>query len=287
MKQAFLITAYRDFSSLYELASYLSENNRVFIHVDTKSRDIREEEIEKLNHLPNCMAISVYNIAWGSMNHVYAFLELLAWALEEKEISYLHCITGEDYPVISTEEMEERFLPHSPIYMDCFSPEELNDAVKIRYQYYNLFPNKNVKNPLLWQLQNFTVKLQKLLSIRRKKIGEFQNIYKGLVYVSMPRSAGEYALHYCREHPKYLKDLKKCQVPEEFFFQTLFMNSHFKDQVVKNNLRYMNWEKGDGSSPAYLDMQDYDKIVEGDYVFARKFHGEDSGELKEAIIKRL
>ncbi|MBD5466272.1 MAG: beta-1,6-N-acetylglucosaminyltransferase [Lachnospiraceae bacterium] len=287
MKQAFLITAYKDFASLYELASYLSENNRVFIHVDTKSRDIKEKEIEKLNHLPDCMAISIFNIAWGSINHVNAFLELLAWALEEKDVSYFHCITGEDYPVISTEEMEERFLLDNRIYMDCFAPEELSEAVKIRYRYYNLFPNQNVKNPVLWQLQNFTVKLQKLFFIKRKGIGEFRDIYKGLVYVSMPRKAGEYVINYCKEHPKYLKDLKKCQVPEEFFFQTLFMNSHFRDQVSKGNLRYMNWEKGDGSSPAYLDMEDYDKILEGDYVFARKFHREESKALKEALIKRM
>lgn len=287
MKQAFLITAYKDFPSLYELASYLSENNRVFIHVDAKSRDIKEKEIEKLNHLPNCMAISVFNIAWGSINHVYAFLELLSWALEEKDVSYIHCITGEDYPVISTEEMEERFLANQHIYMDYFLPEELSQAVKIRYQYYNLFQNKNVKNPFLWQLQNLTIKLQKLLFIKRKGIGEFGKVYKGLVYVSMPRKAGEYVIHYCKEHPRYLKDLAFCQVPEEFFFQTLFMNSEFQSKVVKGNLRYMNWEKGDGSSPAYLDMDDYDRILEGDYVFARKFHSKESRSLKEAIIKRM
>lgn len=287
MKQAFLITAYRDFPSLYELASYLSENNKVYIHVDKKSKDIQEEELKKLNRLPDCVAESMYDVAWGSMNHVYAFLDLLVQALKEPEVSYIHCITGEDYPVISTEEMDERFLKNDRIYMDYFEPSELTPQVKIRYQYYNLFSNKNVKNPLLWQIQNFTVLLQKLFHIKRKGIGEFKEIYKGLVYVSMPREAAEYVIHYCETHSSYLQDLEKCQLPEEFFFQTLFMNSAFKEQVVRGNLRYMNWEKGDGGSPAYLSMEDYDAIVKGDYVFARKFHGEDSKELKEAIIKRM
>lgn len=287
MKQAFLITAYKDFPSLYELASYLSENNRVYIHVDEKSREIGEKEIKKLNNLPNCMAISVFDIAWGSMNHVYAIGELLVRALQDEDISYLHCITGEDYPVVSTEEMEERFLNSNKIYMDYFEPSQLSNEVIVRYRYYNLFPNKNVKNPFLWQLQHLTIMVQKLLHIRRKGIGEFTDVYKGLVYVSMPRKAAEYIADYCEKHPKYLADLEKCQVPEEFFFQTLFMNSSFKEQVIRGNLRYMNWESGDGSSPAYLTMEDYEPIIHGDYIFARKFQREQSKELKEALIKRM
>lgn len=287
LKQAFLITAYRDFPSLYELASYLSEHNRVYIHVDKKSRDIQEDELRQLNSLPDCVAESLCEVAWGSMNHVYAFLSLLEQAVKEPEVSYFHCITGEDYPVVSTEEMEDRFLASNQIYMDYFEPGELSPQVEIRYRYYNLFPNKNVKNPFLWQLQNFTVQLQKLFGIWRKGIGEFKDIYKGLVYVSMPRAAAEYVVDYCKHHPNYLQDLEKCQLPEEFFFQTLLLNSPFRDKIVRGNLRYMNWDKGDGGSPAYLSMEDYDAIVKGDYVFARKFHGETSKELKEAIITRM
>lgn len=288
MKQGFLITAYKDCEGLYELASYLSEHgNKVFIHVDAKSREIKQGEIDQLNKIPGCYAVSLFSIPWGGMNHVHALLALLKKAAADHEISYIHCITGQDYPVISIEEIEERFAACSQIYMDCIAPEDQPKQVIERFRYYNWFQNKNVKNPILWQIQNFTVKLQKILGIKRKRIGEYERIYKGLFYVSMPIGAAQYIVEYCERHQKFLKDLSNCQLPEEIFFQTLFMNSKWARQVAHTNLRYMNWERGDGSSPVYLDIQDYDAIITGDYIFARKFDDKISKELKEALIKRM
>lgn len=288
MKQGFLITAYKDYEGLYELASYLSEHgNKVLIHVDAKSREIKQGEIEELNKIQGCYAISEFPIPWGGMNHVYALLALLKKAAEDKEISYIHCITGQDFPVISIEEIEERFCVCNQIYMDCIPPKDHPKQVVERFRYYNWFQNKNIKNPILWQIQNITVKLQKVLGIRRKRIGEFEHIYKGLFYVSMPKKAAKHVVDYCESNIKFLKDLSRCQLPEEIFFQTLFMNSEWVVNVADTNLRYMNWKRGDGSSPVYLDMQDYDAIVCGDYVFARKFDGKISKQLKEALIKRM
>ena len=65
------------------------------------------------------------------------------------------------------------------IYLDYMGPNNLPPTVKVRYQYYNLFVNKNVKNKWLWLIQYFTVFLQKLIFIKRKGIGPFQAIYKG------------------------------------------------------------------------------------------------------------
>ena len=65
---------------------------------------------------------------------------------------------------------------------------------------------------------------------------------------------------------------------------SVFMNSYFKERVVKKELRYMNWERGDGSSPVFLNETDYDAIQNGDYIFARKFDTVTSAKLKEKIM---
>lgn len=65
MKQAYLITAYKNFDELYELAEILSKTAYVFIHVDEKSREITDADVEKLNRLPGCEAIREYRIVWG------------------------------------------------------------------------------------------------------------------------------------------------------------------------------------------------------------------------------
>lgn len=291
-KQAYLITAYKDFAAVYELASFLCKTDLVFIHVDKKSKEIGSDQIAKLNELPGCLAVSVYSIPWGGYAHVQAILHLMETAVSKEEVSYLHLLTGEDFPVMSPERLHEKFTDEEHIYLSYIAGEDFNEAVKKRYRYYNLFQNRNVKNPVLWQLQNITTGLQKLLGIRRKSLGEFERIYKGLVYISLPKEAAADLLQYVKTHPEYEKDLYRCQIPEEFFFHTLLLNEGFcrgkwKKMVVDRELRYMNWERGDGGSPVYLEERDYEEIAAGDYCFARKFHGKESEPLKKRIMENL
>lgn len=291
-KVGYLITAYKDFDAVYGLASLLSEKDEVFIHVDKKSKEIGRAELDKLNALPRCHAVSVYTIAWGGYTHVQALLVLMGMAAAREDVSYLHFLTGEDFPVLAPDRLHERFVGDGHIYLSYIEEKDFNPAVQKRCYYYNLFQNKNVKNPFLWQLQDLTVKVQKLLGIRRKALGEFEEIYKGLVYISMPIAAARDILEYVRNHPEYEKALYCCQIPEEFFFHTLLLNEKFcdgrwKSCIVDRELRYMNWTGGDGGSPAYLDEEDYGEIAAGDYCFARKFHSRGDQGLKEKIMGNL
>lgn len=285
MKQAFLITAYKDFESLYELAAFLVQTACVYIHVDMKS-GITSAQIGKLNALKGCHAIKKYRIVWGGFGHVAAILELLGQAVINDEVSYIHLLTGEDVPLKTMQGLDQAYLEETRIFMDCIQSADFSKEVQKRCLYYNLFADCNVKNPLLWQIQNLTVLLQKLIGVRRKQIGEFpmERVWKGLVYISMPKDAAEYVVSYCEEHPEFLKGLEKCQIPEEFLFQTILMNSSFAKRVCKNPVRYINWEKGDGGSPAYLDLTDLEPIKEGEYDFARKFGRGISDELRERLF---
>ncbi len=284
MKQAFLITAYKDADSLLELADMLAATGYVYIHVDQKSRTITEEHIEKLNHIPNCAAIRKYDIKWGGFNHVRALLELVLMAVANQDVSYIHLLTGEDYPLMPVEELDREFADSDRIYMTYIEPENLPETVTVRYRYYNWFQDRNIKNKALWMLQHMTVQLQKLVGVFRQGIGEFNRIYKGLVYISMPKDAAAYVIEYVAGHEDFWDDLYRCQVPEEFFFQTLFMNSNkWSERVVNRELRYMDWSRGDGASPSYLVPDDYETVMESGCVFARKFHPEISKPLRDKI----
>jgi len=287
MKQAILITAYKNYGNLKELVDFFAKECYVFIHIDAKSKEILEEQILELNTVESCFAIRKYAIYWGGYSHLRAVLDLMQMASEHPDISYVHIITGEDYPVRAFEEFQRKFLRDDHIYMSVMPPEEFKDTVTVRYRYYNWFIDKNVKNPVLWQLQRATVILQKLFGVSRDSIGEFCKIYKGLLYASFPREVLNYIESYLIKHPEYLKDLKRCQLPEEFFFQTIIMNSSYARQVAKQDIRYMNWEKGDSSSPIYLTMEAYGELQKKRYFFARKFHPIISQELKEHISEQM
>lgn len=288
MKQAYLITAYKNFDELYELAEILSKTAYVFIHVDEKSREITDADVEKLNQLSGCEAIREYRIVWGGFAHVQSIVKLMAMALSKEDVSYMHLLTGEDFPLLTPEQLDEKFLTSDQIFMDYLTPEQLPETVTKRYQYYNWFTDQNVKNKILWQLQNMTVKVQKKAGICRKGIGPFTRIYKGLVYVSMPREAAAYVVSFVAKHGEFWDDLAVCQVPEEFFFQTIFMNDkNWREHVVNKQLRYMDWTKGDGSSPAYLTLEDYDKVKASGCAFARKFHPKQSEILRDRLREDL
>lgn len=288
MKQAYLITAYKDAGSLFELADMFAKNGYVYIHIDKKSRTITDGDIEKLNQIPRCTAIRKYDIKWGGFNHVRAILELVMMAVGNDDVSYMHMLTGEDFPLVSPAKLDEQFLTCDDIYMSYIKPEELPETVTVRYRYYNWFQDRNVKNKVLWGLQHMTVKLQKACGVFREGIGEFTRIYKGLVYISMPKEAAAYVVEYVSRHEEFWDDLYKCQVPEEFFFQTLFMNHEkWSQKVVDRELRYMDWSKGDGSSPAYLTEEDYEAVMASGCLFARKFHPESSVELRNRIRKHI
>ena len=285
MKQAFVITAYKNYEGLKSLAKYLSGTCCVYIHVDAASQMITEEQTKALNEIPNCVAIRKYAIAWGGFCHVLAINDLIKLACDNKEVSYIHLLTGEDLPLKTPKELDQKYLECKDIFMDVIDSEHFTPQVWKRYSYHNFFPDKNVKNPLLWQLQNFTVNLQSLLGMKRTHLGEYQtkDVYKGLVYISMPKNVAEYIVTYVQKHPEFMKDLRDCQIPEEFFFQTLLMNSPFKENIKNKSIRYLNWEKGDGGSPAYLDLDDLKILQTSDYDFARKFHETSSDELKKAL----
>ena len=108
----------------------------------------------------------------------------------------------------------------------------------------------------------------------------------------MPVQAAGDILAYVKEHPEYEKAMYRCQIPEEFFFHTLLLNESFnrgkwKPLIINKELRYMDWERGDGGSPVYLEEGDYEALASGDYCFARKFHGKGTEELKKKIIENL
>ncbi len=70
---------------------------------------------------------------------------------------------------------------------------------------------------------------------------------------------------------------------EEFYFQTILVNSMFKNDIKNDTLRYIDWKFRNGSNPAFLDKTDFDKIKKSNVFFARKFDYKISEDLLKTI----
>ena len=78
-------------------------------------------------------------------------------------------------------------------------------------------------------------------------------------------------VQYTQQHPEFLRRFHYSFCAEELYFQTLLCNSEYRDCLVDDNLRYIDWSKGRGSTPVVLDMRDYDTLKASPCLFARKF----------------
>lgn len=225
-----------------------------------------------------------YRICWGSYNHLLAILFLLREAMKYSDINYFHIISGSDLPVKKIEDYD-KFENNQQIYMEHLKlPQDLNFLR--RYQYGTRFPNMDQRARLVKivnQVYQVFKRPNKLLG------GTFTDsqIYKGLIWLSLPRNAVEYVFKY-NEKNDFLKNIYHVSLPEEIFFQTILENSYFKKYIAKNNLVYNDWtKKRNGSLPAILDSSDYMKIISSDSYFARKIDPVISKDLIDSISKNI
>ena len=277
-KQAILITAYKNFEYLYNLTEKLICNFDVYIHIDKKAHN-RKFVIEKLQSI-GCVAFSSYSINWGAYNHVRAIIKLLKIS-SMNDYSYYHIISGEDIPIKPFSYFIDFFNENNKIYIEYDRSEQWES----RYKWYYPFVNMNARSLIYRKILNpISLCLQKALKVNRKRIGEFNQIYKGLAYCSLPYDAVSYMLNYIKCNKKFLFSLAQTYIPEEFFFQTIFLNSPLKERVAKKCLRYSVWEVKNGSNPGYLDDDDIPAIMNSDCVFARKVNYQYSSNLIDRFL---
>lgn len=273
MKQAVLITAYKNIRHLQRIIDFFDENYTFYIHIDKKSK-IAVSDICQLEDNPKVKLVSQqYRVNWGSVEHMHAILLLCREAVKDKEIKYLHLITGQDYPIKSCAYISDyleknkgaEFLSARPLPIQQWKWGGMN-----RVQYYNMYEWFDAKS---WQrifIKSF-VYLQRLTGFKRKLPEGFTDLYGGSTYWTLTRGAVEYFLDYLDKRSDVLKAFKYTFCAEEILLHTILMHSPYRENVRRTGLRFMVWEHRDGISPANLDERDLPAILESDAFFARKF----------------
>ena len=279
--QAFLITAYKDQDQLVKLIKSLNEHAYVYVHVDRRSTAISIDELNAME-LQNTYIFNRYRIGWGTYTHLLAIQDMIKMALAKPDVHYIHTLSAQDMRIVSWKELEERFADNEHIYMTCTNADDIPKKTRERFVKRIVTSRgttrryvKRVVNRMNKEYRRFQDKFH----ISWNDIKPFKEIYKGMIWVSMPRTAAEYAMKYARRSCTFMRTLSHVTLPEEFFFQTVFWNSEFRKDIVNSNLRYTDWVKRHGSRPAILDETDIDKIKESDCIFAREIDVKISKEL--------
>ena len=286
MQQAFLITAYKDEKQLFRLLDNVTSIGKAYVHIDTKSKELDAEAVRtkaSKRYGDKATIFSQYKIYWGGFDHILAILYLMKQALKDDDNAYFHIISGQDYPVRSASEFEKYFSDNDHIYMSCTSEGDFPEEVKDRCRKYRIIGNENPNNIFVKALNRTGTKICSVIGKEPGVFNENLRPNKGMIWSSMPRTAAEYILDYISEHPDFLKKLCHIRLAEEFIFQTILMNSNFAEHVVKDNLRYTDWENAIGGSPAVLDKSHYEKIESSEAFFMRKV----SSEISDGLVEKI
>lgn len=267
MKHAILITAYKDPDAILDLIEFFGEEFNIYIHLDKKSK-INKDIFPKKQ---NIYLSSKFKVNWAGTNHLKCILHLIDEALKLKENEFFHLITGEDFPVKTTDEFANIDITYNYLrYFEMPYSGWGEDGGMHRISFFNFFDLFNAKSRTGKYLIDLLVKIQINLSINRKYSSDLPKLFGGSTYWSLNRDAVNYVATYTANHKKLLRRFKNTSCSEEFYFQTILMNSPLSSKIVNDNLRYIDWASGRGGYPSFLDETDYIKIINSPKLFARK-----------------
>ncbi len=67
-----------------------------------------------------------------------------------------------------------------------------------------------------------------------------------------------------------MRFFSKTYITDEVFFQTLLLNSKYKDEITNNNLHLIDWS-GPVDFPTIFKSKDINKIMASKELFTQKF----------------
>ena len=280
LKVAFLMLCHKNPKQINLLLKALKHPQvDVFIHVDSKNENIRED-IEKSDGVYLLPKKDCVDVQWAQFSEVKATLNLLNAAISKGGYSHYFLISGQDFPLKSIGEIV-RFLNErkDENFIDCALIkrfEKRNDIYFPRMVIGRRIWQKILKGILVYSTGGWD---QTFSIIKRLKPANVQ-YYFGSQWWCLNDAMVRWIYNFLENYPEYIKLFKHSLCPDECFFQTLVMNSPYANNV-KPYLHYVKWEKG-MSSPKTLTESDYQEIVGSSKLMARKF---DIDVDKEIIIK--
>lgn len=270
------IITHKNSNILRNTINLLYRDNDIILHVDKK---VDKAIFGEYKSVADIMDNSV-NVQWGTYSQIESTLNIIKNAMKYN-FDYLCIISGDDMPLKSSTMIKEFFERNKGkefIGIDTgINYNSIKNRVKYEHKGYHYKKNKNI-------LEKVVAKVQKELSLQKKnnKFELLPKLYKGPNWFCVSHEFCIYLLDYIENNKWYEDAFKKSLCGDEVFFQTIIMNSKFKNRIYRLNevddnhmaLRYIDWKTGP-EYPRLLDENDFEKIKEdknSDCIFARKFN---------------
>ncbi len=281
MNHCFLLMTHFSAESVYDqLLPLLNEKHFFVIHFDRKT-DIPPHDpfLLQLQSLPQVRLVKDrMNVQWGSFATVEATFRLIREGLHFSDIAYFHLISGQCRHVKPVDYIHDYFHTHAgkefiqSVDMAAMPTFSSRFTIFHWHDYYNLRSVK-WKDVTLRRLSKIARAIQKAMlpfGLRRRTPEGFPPLYVGSAWWSLTAECCRYMLAFAAENPSFLKRFKYTQLADEMFFQTLIMQSRFRESVAHRNLRFIAFKTRHAEE---LTMEHALAVSGADILFARKITG--------------
>ena len=275
------------------IARLRSASARFYIHIDKKAdrsafEHLRAADVELVD-----APVAVH---WGDFSQVEAINRLMEAALAGGSFDRLVLLSGADYPLWPTADIEAFFAAHpSDEFINMVAmPSAAAGKPLTRLTTYKVRPTLSAPHSIALRLL-----LKSGLMPRQRDLGRALGPlapYGGSTWWALTADACRYVLDFTARRPDLVRYFKGTEYADETFMHTILGNSPFRERV-KRNLTYTDWSAG-GASPANISEAHLPVFEgsthfgpggaygDGPIVFARKF-GDGDGALLRVLDERL
>ncbi|MFY7652624.1 MAG: beta-1,6-N-acetylglucosaminyltransferase [Chitinophagaceae bacterium] len=264
MKLAHLILTHANPQQSERLIKRLSHPDAYwFIHVDAKTNIA---PFLYLKNLPNVQFVEKREkVTWGAYSIVQATINgLTAIVNHAINFNYVNLLSAQDYPLVATNTIHQ-FLENNPnkAFTEFYLVEtEWQEAI-FRLKKYHLTNHQFKGNQWVEKWMN------KLLPERKMPqnlvpVGRSQ-------WFTIAGTHAKYIVNYLNKHKDVQRFFDLTWGSDEIVIQTILYNSPYRQDMVNNNLRYIDWSEGK-PSPKTFSIADLDTLLKSGKLFARKFN---------------
>lgn len=303
MKIAFLILAHKNPEQLGELIRRLDSSSSLFyIHIDIKVDITPFKNVTK--NFDNVFWVKRENGRWGDFGIVKATINALFKAQASDEISHYVLLSGQDYPLLSIEEIitffnknhHTSFIEYEPLPIPRLNYSGYD---RINCYSFNLKNKRHTVIPLSWK-PKFSLKghllnilLMPILFFRKKRTHpNYADPYYGSQWWVLNSDLCKEVIKFIENNPDFLSYHSSTLLPDEMFFQsivgTIHKHSGKKEErinIENENLHFIVWNDK-SNHPQTLLENDYKRMISSKKLFARKFDYINSRKLIEKLNER-
>jgi len=265
MRFACLIVTYTSAKQTLRLIQKLDNGDFDFyIHLDKK---VDIETHREMFDMPNVFFIkNRLDVKWAGFTVVEASFNGLKEIRESgREYAFINLMSGQDYPLKTAGYISTFLAQHvgRQLIKHWDFETEWDEAFERIYKYH--FTDSIFKGRYLIQrIINFLV--------RKRKVPTDMRFYgTNSTFWTLSPDCAYYVMEQVEGNQKLVNFLRYTWGSDEFIYQTVIMNSPYKDSVLNNNFRYVDWSAG-GGHPKLLVTEDYEKIIATDNIIGRKFN---------------